>query len=235
MSLSEVVPSTREITSCGFIDASHEWSLPGVTCVACGNTWGAIGTAYPRLNLQGTKFESIFRDSYPVSLARLEELRQSIRHIVPKGLPLPPGTHFGPLIGTAEGPFCDFVWHDYWDILVNKEALNRLKTEGVQLSQEVMPKFNLLKKWNANLLELQIEPRARMIHTSATSDTCTACGRWGISRPDKIVIDSSTLPEDVDLFRVVSFSTIILANNRFTDAVRRLELTGVSFKPVMIV
>ncbi|MGE0887716.1 MAG: double-CXXCG motif protein [Blastocatellales bacterium] len=234
MDIFEVVSSNSEISKCGLIDASHKWNLPGVKCRVCHTTWGNVGMAYPRVNLRGTKFEDAFIDPYPVELERLEELRQSIKHLVPEGLPLPPGTQFGPLIGIAEGPYCDFVWHHYWDILVKMEVINSLASEKTHLPKVSKPKLEFRGKYSANLVELQIEPLVTMVFAQSSFNVCSACGRLNESRPEEIVIDSSKLPEDIDLFRVTNFSTVILANDRFVNSVKKLGLTGISFNSVKL-
>ena len=134
----ELIPSEYTVGERGSIEGEHKWSLPGVVCRVCGNTWRSVGVAYPTVTL------------------------------------------------------------------------------------------------SADLLEIQIEPRATMVYPSVPSDVCGACGRLGISRPEEIIVDSLSLPRNVDLFRVINFSTIILATGRFTDAVGKLGLTGVSFAPVRL-
>jgi hypothetical protein len=37
------------------------------------------------------------------------------------------------------------------------------------------------------------------------------------------------MPEDLDVFRLADWSTLIIASERMVDAVRRLELDGVVF------
>jgi uncharacterized protein CXXCG len=48
--------------------------------------------------------------------------------------------------------------------------------------------------------------------------------------PPHAVLDAASLPRHVDIFRLADASTLIIANERLVDAVRRLELDGVVFK-----
>jgi hypothetical protein len=51
-------------------------------------------------------------------------------------------------------------------------------------------------------------------------------------RPDPYWLDTASLPEHVDIFRLDEASVPIIANERWVDAVRRLELDGVVFKEI---
>src|SRR5262249_25337593 len=80
-----------------------------------------------------------------------------------------------------------------------------------------------------DLLELQIEPHAVLTSPGLPSEAaeCSACGRRGIRKPDHIIIDSSSVPLHLDVFRLRNVPTVILASERFADAVHNLKLTGV--------
>src|SRR5690242_4450045 len=94
----------------GEINAAHRWKLPGVTCPACGATWGGGADAYPGVDL------SVLAEQARLEEARLEEdfaeferLRERVRPLAPPGVPLRPGTSFGPLVGTAKGQFGQLI------------------------------------------------------------------------------------------------------------------------------
>jgi hypothetical protein len=62
---------------------------------------------------------------------------------------------------------------------------------------------------------------------------CPTCGvDKGYSIPEPYWLDAASLPEHVDIFRLADASTLIIANERLVDAVRRLGLDGVVFKGV---
>jgi uncharacterized double-CXXCG motif protein len=53
-------------------------------------------------------------------------------------------------------------------------------------------------------------------------EPCVKCGRKGWKRPEQPILDASTLPHDLDLFRLAGFLTMIIGTERFVEAVRRL-------------
>lgn len=64
--------------------------------------------------------------------------------------------------------------------------------------------------------------------------SCLSCGRNPNSMPEHIVIMASSIPNDLDLFRSEDFPTLILATQKFVDAVQTLELGGISFNQVAV-
>lgn len=234
MILYEVIPSQETKNIISVVEASHKWALPGVRCNLCGATWGSSGVAYPLIDLSGLSCEKRIRelDSWPIPLDELEELKRQIANLLPHNLPLPSGTQFGPLVGSAEGPFEDIVWNGYLDILVKADVLEQMRSAGAQLSVGVRPRLIFRGKHKTDLFELQIEPRARMVPPPDSPSTCSACGRWGIKRPEEVIIKETSVPDDVDLFRIIDFATIILATERFSEIVRNHGITGIDFRQV---
>jgi hypothetical protein len=47
-----------------------------------------------------------------------------------------------------------------------------------------------------------------------------------------MLLDASSLPSHLDLFRLEDFSTTIVCTERFVEACRRLKLDGVNFHPL---
>ncbi|ATB51040.1 hypothetical protein MYMAC_006697 [Corallococcus macrosporus DSM 14697] len=60
------------------------------------------------------------------------------------------------------------------------------------------------------------------------------CGVEDYDLPDPYHLDAASLPTQVDIFRLADWTTIILATQRFVDAVQHLELDGVTFRPVQV-
>jgi hypothetical protein len=50
--------------------------------------------------------------------------------------------------------------------------------------------------------------------------------------PDEFLLDASTLPSHLDLFRLEDYSTEIICTERFVDACKHLGLDGVVFHPL---
>ena len=217
----------------GDFSAAHKWGLPGVECSSCGATWSDAGHDYPGVDLSQLPERKEFETARPEPFAEFARLRELVRPLAPLNAELPPGTNFGPLIGKAHGNFGPFTWLGSSLLLVHREALERLRVEGVQGLLGCKTALRFRQKDPPDLLELQIEPRGRLHADCIPPDVpppCTTCGRHGFSRPDEPLLDAASLPTDLDLFRVGNFATMIVGTERFRDAVRRLELDGISFR-----
>jgi hypothetical protein len=46
------------------------------------------------------------------------------------------------------------------------------------------------------------------------------------------LLEASTLPSHLDVFRLEDFSTVVVCTERFVDACQRLGLDGVTFQPL---
>lgn len=160
-------------------------------------------------------------------------LREFIRPLAPAGSALPPGTEFGPLEGTAQGSFGPFYFQNPWTLLVQRDALGRLVSEGVRGLKGCRTELRFRKKAAPELLELQIEPHG-LLHPDCIPPEdrapCATCGRQGFSLPEEPILDAASLPTDLDLFRLANFATVIVATERFKDVVQRLELGEVVFR-----
>jgi hypothetical protein len=51
---------------------------------------------------------------------------------------------------------------------------------------------------------------------------CPKCGGRDFERPNEPILDAATLPQELDLFRLADFMTMIIGTERFVEAVRRL-------------
>lgn len=235
MRIFEVKPDDTSEAS-GLFNASHKWGLPGVVCTACGQIWSQTGVAYPSVDLTSLPSEKRYRDLRPVSLDELNELRRAVLPLLPKDVPLPPGTAFGALTGTAQGTFDDVEWINSWTMLVQSEVLKRLQYAGVRTPVSVRPTLAFKGRDTLDLLELELEPHAKMSTEALLSDDapCQCCGYIGLSTPEHITVEFSSMPQKVDLFRGRDYTTLIFATERFVKAAQHLNLTGVKFHEVDI-
>jgi len=243
------------------LDATHRWSLPGVRCPTHG-PMSVAGLAYPAVDLSVLPSSESYREPRLVDVAEFEALRRPLLPLMPDGSVPLPGTQFGPLVGEAWGIFGDFAWLSPWTPLVRREALERLGAAGVRSLLGVPTELTFKARdvpgeyersftpsyWagsepphtrteTADLLELQIEPHAGFAGISLPADgapACPICGHRAISRPDRIVIDQSSIPEQMDLFRGRELPTLILGTERFAEAVRALQLTDISVEEVEV-
>ncbi|NTX54577.1 double-CXXCG motif protein [Myxococcus sp. CA039A] len=222
----------RAAVTAGF-DAAHKWGLPGVRCHTCGATWASSGHQYPSVDLselpECSEFEKARSEPYP----EFERLRELVRPLAPPQAMLPPGTLFGPLVGSASGKFGPFTSQGDMVWVVRRDALERLQAEGVKGLLGCRTELRFRQKDPPELLELQLEPHGRL-HPDCippeVSPPCATCGRVYFRLPDEPILDAASLPPALDLFRVGNYATVIVGTERFRDAVLRLELDGLTFR-----
>jgi uncharacterized double-CXXCG motif protein len=118
---------------------------------------------------------------------------------------------------------------------VQHEALEKLQAEGLQ-GLKGCPTVLRFRQRNApELLELEILPVGRLHPDCLPSNRkppCPRCGHKGIPLPKALLLDASTLPSHLDLFRLEDFSSVIICTERFVKACKRLGLDGVVFHPL---
>ncbi|MFP2929662.1 double-CXXCG motif protein [Pyxidicoccus sp. 3LG] len=216
----------------GEAHGAHKWKLPGVNCHTCGATWANVGHEYPSIDLSGLAEQKELLKARPEPFAEFARLRELVRPLAPPNAELPPGARFGPLVGTAFGKLPAFAWI-IEVLLVHREAMERLLAEGMRGLLACPTALRFRQKNPPELLELQIEPLGRLHPDCIPPDVpppCATCGRHAFRRPDDPILDAATLPADLDLFRVGNFATMVIGTERFMEAVRRLDLDGISFR-----
>jgi uncharacterized double-CXXCG motif protein len=216
----------------GEVHGVHKWGLPGARCHTCGATWSGAGHLYPSVDLSPLPERREFEKPRPEPFTEFARLRELVRPLAPPNATLPPGTDFGPLVGRAFGKLPAFVWN-IEVLLVHRDALERLQAEGVRGLFGYRTELRFRQKDPPELLELQIDPVGQLHPDCFLPDVpspCTTCGRLGLSRPDKPILDAASLPTDRDLFRVGNFATMLVGTERFRDAVLRLNLDGLTLR-----
>ncbi|NTX16609.1 hypothetical protein HUA74_43660 [Myxococcus sp. CA051A] len=215
----------------GDFNAAHKWSLPGVECSDCGATWGGSGHNYPCVDLSSLPEQARFVRPWPTSVPEYQRLRTLASPLAPPGAELPPGTAFGPMVGTARGDLGPLTWQGDYLLMLRRDTLEQLRSLHVQGLVGCETELRWRQKSPPEMLELQIELKGRLHPDCLPSDlapACKTCGRLAFQRPDHPILDARSLPVDLDLFRVGNFATMIIGTERFIEAVRRLGLTGIS-------
>jgi len=216
----------------GNFNAWHELGLPGVRCPTCGATWSDVGHYYPSIDLSQLAERKEFVKARPEPFSEFARLRELVRPLAPPNAELPPGTGFGPVTGSASGSFGPLSWVGELKLLVRRDALERLQAEGVRGLLACPTALRFRRKDAPELLELQIEPRGRLHPDCIPPEVpppCPTCGRHAFRRPDEPILDAASLPVDLDLFRVGNYASMVIGTERFMEAVRRLELDGITF------
>ncbi|HEX8821630.1 MAG TPA: double-CXXCG motif protein [Archangium sp.] len=221
----------------GNLNASHKWGLPGIEpCPVCGlQPEGRTSAQYPCVDLSGLPPEEQehLLDSWPVPLKEFIRRRELVRPLAPLGAVLKTGAVFGPLQGTGLGYFGQLIMQNPWSLCMRREALERLRNAGVRGLLGGPTQVRFRTKHAPELRDIQLESHGRF-HPDCLpprEPPCSACGAdKGYGLPEPYWLDAASLPEHVDLFRLADASTLLIANERLVDAVRRLELDGVVFK-----
>jgi uncharacterized double-CXXCG motif protein len=224
----ELLPEPTQDTR---IDASHRWDLPGVRCRECGETWGTVGIAYPAVDLSGLENAKDYEKPWPVDWARFEALRAEVLPLLPPEAFAPPGTHIGPLRGQVSGTPGDVAWLNPWTLLVRMEVLANLRAAGFRTHAGALA---ALEGGEVALIELQIEPHGRLSRRClpmGAPEPCAMCGREALSRPERIVLDDSSLT-GLGIFRLCDLNTMIIASEDALQTMRDLGLTGFRFAEV---
>jgi uncharacterized double-CXXCG motif protein len=231
-----VVEEDKAAGYTGFVDAAHQWGLPGIRhCPGCEATWGAGAKAYPSVDLTPLTSLADFETARAEPIEEYERLCELVRPFLPPGALLEPGAGFGPLVGTAQGRFGQFVSNYSCLLLVRREALEKLQAEGLRGLKGCLTAVRFRQRNSPELLELELLPVGHA-HPDCLppqrKPPCARCGRHGLSLPDDLLLDAATLPSHLDLFRLEDFSTVIVCTERFADACQRLGLDGVAFHPL---
>ncbi|WP_224370553.1 SitI6 family double-CXXCG motif immunity protein [Hyalangium versicolor] len=207
----------------------RQWGLPGVRCPVCHAIWSIAGDDYPSVDL--THLPPVEQEKYSArceeDYAEFERLREQVRSLVPPGVHLWPGTGFGPMTGSARGTFGPLVLAHSWTLLMQREPLERLQAKGLRGLKGCRAQLRFRKKNPPELLELEVLPRGR-VHPDCLPPErpvpCPKCERIAWTRPaeSELILDASTLPQNLDLFRLEDFLTTLIASERFVQAVRTL-------------
>jgi len=204
----------------------HTWCLPGVSCPVCHLSGGTAANAYPSVDLshlparEQKKYSARLEEDF----AEFERLREQVRPLVPAGVPLWPGTDFGPMTGSARGEVGPLLLDHPWTLLVRRESLEHLQKEGLQGLKGCRTLLRFRTKNPPELLEMELLPRGGF-HAECLPERpppCPKCERVSFQQPEAPVLDAATLPKDLDLFRLEDSAGMIVGTERFVEAVRRL-------------
>ncbi|WNG44064.1 hypothetical protein F0U60_08105 [Archangium minus] len=224
----------------GYLNASHKWGLPGVEpCPTCNAEGGSAGLEYPCMDLSGLPPHELEKlsDSWPVPLKEIERLRELVRPLAPPGARLEPGARFGPVEGTGLGYFGQLFMQEPWALYMRREAFVRMEEVGVRGLQGCSIQVRFRTKHAPELLEMQMELHGQFHPDCLPPDLeppCPTCGNESLTLPEPIILDGASLPAEPDLFRLKQGATLIVANERFVDAARRLALDGVLFQELEV-
>lgn len=242
------------------VDARHRWCVPAALCPDCGSTrtaWGVLTLAYPHIELPETARAQKYKSAWPVSWEEYEKLRKPILEALGKGSPVPPGTNFGPLVGSITGPFPDFNWIWSWQCLVREGVLKRLNERLDTNIKAVPAKIRSQRKEKPDYFELVALPIALLSEASKSKlqpPLCSDCGHQFVSNGyfdyreppvhpfrvksklnDLVQLKRQSIPENLPVFRIRDLPHFILCSEQFRAAVVELGLSRINFVPMQVV
>jgi uncharacterized double-CXXCG motif protein len=220
--LLEQSPSPRHS---GYHTDDRKWGLPGVLCPVCKAAWSTAGDAYPSVDLSSlpSQEQKKYLPRLEKDYAEFERLREQVRPLVPPGVHLWPGTKFGPMTGSAQGEFGPLALAHSWTLLMKPEPLEHLQSEGLRGLKGCRTELRFRKKSPPVLLEVELLPRGGL-HPDCLPERpppCPKCERDSFKLPERPILDAASLPQDLDLFRLANFETLIIGTERFVEVVRR--------------
>jgi uncharacterized double-CXXCG motif protein len=129
--------------------------------------------------------------------------------------------------GPAQGTFGPLTLAHSWTLLMQRAPLEHLQKVGLRGLKGCRTQMRFRKKNPPEILEMELLPRGRVHPDCLPADRpapCPKCERKGWKRPSEseLILDASTLPEDLDLFRLEDFLTAIICTEPFMESVRRL-------------
>lgn len=203
----------------------HTWCLPGASCPVCHLSGGTSANAYPSVDLSQLppRERKLYSARLEEDFVEFERLRDQVRPLVPEGVPLWPGTDFGPMTASIRGEVGPLVLDHPWTLLMRPESLQHLKEEGLQGLKGCRTALRFRTKNPPELLELELLPRGRF-HEECLLErpfSCPRCERVKLQLPNEPVLDAATLPKNLDLFRLEDSPGMIVGTERFVEAVRR--------------
>lgn len=220
----------------GEVSAKHKWGLPGIlNCPGCKGSGGDDSKAYPSVDLTAVASLADFEEARAEPFEEYERLCELVRPLLPPGAVLEPGVALGPLVGRAQGRFGPLVCPFPWWLLVQREAFEKLQAEGLKGLKGCPTQLRFRQRNAPELLEPEMLPVGRLHPDCLPSNRkppCPRCGYHGLTLPENMLLDLSTVDSELDLFRLEDFSTVIVCTARFHDACQRLGLDGVSFIPL---
>ncbi|MBZ4422439.1 double-CXXCG motif protein [Myxococcus sp. RHSTA-1-4] len=224
----------------GNIDGASRWCIPSIECAVCGG-YGGLGEAYPTVDLNDLPERALLEEPRSLQSVSLEEYRrlcELLRPRVPAGAPLEPGTQLGPVSGKASGRFGDFFFQAPWTLWASREAVEKLQDAGVRGLRGALGELRYRSKHPPELLELELQVRGNLHPSCFLADWQPPCSRCGSNHngypAETAALKAVTLPEDVDLFRLHEFKTVILASERFVTAVKHLQLGAIQFRELPV-
>lgn len=214
------------------LDAAHPASLPAVRCSTCGRTWSTIGISYPTIDVHRLP-RDVQAPGPPVDVAGFRVLQQQVARAIGDSRPIPPGTSFGPLKGTASGETRLVEWLNPWTLLIDESIFEQIRLNtGVSLSGERARLTPSSLKGTRRLTELEIPVCGRVRQGETAAEVCAVCGYQRLRREEPLALIEGSLPRGVHILRPLNLPTAILASESLVSGLQSLNLDQIACRPL---
>ncbi|HEY3854874.1 MAG TPA: double-CXXCG motif protein [Verrucomicrobiae bacterium] len=220
------------------VDGRLQFKLPLVLCKYCDHRSGERSARFPALRVPRQVQHLVQRDQEPVSLEEFREIRDRVERAMGVDLGLPPLATLGQFSGKLLWGECeDIEWAGVDLPLISKKALKALSSKGIQLTTGAIDLVKRKMKITTHVaIQCDIIPMLAPATIKGLGYTyCKECGLYYrsslgprmVGYPNQFV--RASWPEGEDLVRLGEGPTVILASERFVEAVNELKLTGCQF------
>ncbi|HEY3856549.1 MAG TPA: double-CXXCG motif protein [Verrucomicrobiae bacterium] len=220
------------------VDGRLQFALPLVLCEYCDRRSGAWSAKFPALRVPRRVQHLVHRDQEPVFLEKFREIRDKVERAMGTDIGLPPLSQLGQFSGKLLWGECeDIEWAGVDLPLISKKALKALSNRGIQLTTGVIDLVKRKKKITTHVaIQCDIVPMLAPATIKGLGyKHCKECGNYYAPSTAPRMRDypcqfvRACWPEGEDLVRLGEWPTVILASERFVEAVNDLKLTGYSF------
>ena len=140
-------------------------------------------------------------------------------------------TRLGPLRGSAEGQFSDFVWSLGEEVpLVRRSVFKAMQDAGFTLTA-ARPELTYRRERQDPLIGFEVLPTARA-HALELRKACDTCGFANKSRIKNIKLNRAHFDESLPLQRVLERPDIVLVNEALAEFIRERGPDDVELIPV---
>ncbi len=166
-----------------------------------------------------------------LSVEEYERLERVISPLLPKNSIMGPGSGFGPLIGSVVGKLKGFAWVNPWTLLIDRESYSSLHAMEINLPEAIPAKLRFRLKHAVDVLEFQLLPLARLSPESFQTRELNICPNCKLDRRKLLleIIDESTIPKKLDIFRNRDHPTSVLATEKFIEAITIRNFVNISY------
>lgn len=229
----------RQASAEYLLDVDSQWTLPGVYCDTCGNTWTGAPCSYPFVDLSSADWSGVLggsRIAGPLSVTEYRRIARLIQKLIPSGRKLQPGTDFGKITGTARGEFPDLLPVRISRLLAPVNVCDRLIASGCKVPP--LTSTNLIGADGSRSLfsEMVIPSSLYSKSLVAANEAPPDCGECGFRRISRIDVFSDLVFEglDYDLVCIRYAEGIILGSERFVSIYHDMSLSGIEWNDIGI-